>query len=303
MKVVFFGTPDFSVGCLSRLNEEHQIVAVVTQPDRAGNRGKVTFPPVKEEALRLGLPVMQFEKVRDQVNLILDLHADIGVTAAYGQILPQALLDAFPKGIINVHASLLPKYRGSSPIHWAIVNGERETGITIMQTAIGVDCGDILGVTKVKIEDDDTAETLFDKLSRVAPDILIETMQKIERGQITPLKQVEQLATHFPMLSKEMGKIDWTMSAEQIRNRIRGFYPWPCAWTTLDGRVCKIISAQVLEGRGAAGSVIRADKQGLTIACGKDALLLTRICVQGNKAMSSADYLRGHAVEVGTVLC
>lgn len=304
MKIVFFGTPDFGVPALRALAVSHEVVAVVTQPDRAGNRGKVTFPAVKTAALELGIPVLQFEKIRDRLGEIRALGAEIGVTAAYGQILSQALLDSFPRGIINVHGSLLPAYRGSSPIQWAVINGEAETGITIMQTARGVDSGDILSRVVTPIGEEETAGELFDRLALLAPELLLDTLAGIEAGTVTPVPQDESQATHFPMLTKGTGRIDWTKSARAVHNLVRGVYPWPGAQFEFAGARYKIAAVRVTEGEGEAGEVLVSDPaRGLVVACGGGAVRVLVIQAEGGKAMPAETYLRGHSIPVGSKLC
>ncbi|MEG2413826.1 MAG: methionyl-tRNA formyltransferase [Clostridia bacterium] len=249
MRIIFLGTPDFSVPVLERLlDSKHTIVAVITQPDKKRNRGEVTFSPVKECALRHNLQVLQYDKIRLQgVEDIKALNPDIMVTVAYGQIISQQILDIPRFGVVNVHASLLPKYRGSSPIQQAIAHGEKYTGITIMQTALGVDCGDIILQKQVEILQGETAGELFDRLSLLGGDELLQALEMIENGSATFTRQDESLATHFPMLQKDDGRIDWTRSAEQIVWHIAAMDPWPSAFSYLDGKLLKVWKARACE--------------------------------------------------------
>lgn len=304
MRIVFMGTPDFSVLCLKNLMESnHEVVAVVTQPDRKRDRNVVSFCPVKECAVKYGVPVYQYEKVsRDGINAIRALKPDVIVTAAFGQMLSQEFLDIAPYGVINVHASLLPKYRGSSPIQWTVVNGEKESGITIMRTAYKMDSGDIILQVKTDVGEDETAGELFDRLSKLGAPALISALDIIEKGTAVFTPQNESEATYFPMLKKCDGKLDFSMTAKQIKCRVQGFNPWPSAYTCLNCRMLKIHRVSLYDGSGAAGTVIKADKNGLVVACGEGAVALDIIQPENGKKMSYKDYLLGHRVVVGTKL-
>ena len=301
MRVLFMGTPDFAVYSLEALcSSRHEVIGVVTQPDRPGNRGVTVFSAVKKYALAKGLPVYQFEKIRkDGVDVLRSLGADVFVTAAYGQILSREIIELPRYGILNVHASLLPAYRGSCPIQRAIINGEKETGVTIMQTAEGLDTGDILYVKKIKISADDNAETLFVKLGELGASALTECLDKLEKGEITPVKQNESEATYYPMLCKADGKTDWSLSAEALDCFIRGVTPWPGAYTYFNGKLLKIHRAVPVEGRGDAGAVIGVDKNGIKVACGRGALLLKEVQLEGKKRMCCADFLNGCKLKTG----
>ncbi len=299
MRIVFLGTPDFSVGCLQALiNSKHEVIAVVTQPDKARNRMVVSFSPVKEEAIKHNIKVLQYDKIRvEGVEDLKNLNPDIMVTCAYGQIISQEILDIPKYGVINVHASLLPKYRGSAPIQWAILNGETKTGITIMQTALGVDSGDIILQKEVGIEKGETAGELFDDLAKIAPDVLLEAIELIEQGKATFIKQDESQATHFPMLKKEDGHINWQEDGNTIINKIYGLNPWPSAYSNLDGKVFKIYKAEFEEGKSSDFGKITGDK----VACGNGYIKLQEVQIEGKKRMDIQEFLRGYKID-GMVL-
>ncbi len=305
MRLIFLGTPDFAVPSLKKIAESnHEIIAVVTQPDRPRNRGVMSPSPVKEIALELGLKVLQYERIsREGVENIKNLNPDIMVTCAFGQILSRELL-AIPKyGVINEHESLLPKYRGSSPIQWCVINGEKETGVTIMKTAYEVDSGDILFADKTFIGEDETAGELFDRLSILAADSIIKALDLIENGKANFVPQNHNEATFCKMLTKADGLIDWSKSAQQIKDFVRGMNPWPCAYTKLDGMVYKIhkISVQNNNFSGKAGQIVVADKNGLIVACGDGAINIDIIQAPNCKKMSAKDYLLGHKLQVGSI--
>lgn len=299
-KVVFMGTPYFSVPILTMLHKEgYEILAVVTQPDRPVGRKKVlTPPPVKEEALRLGLPVIQPEKLRNSEELheIINLQPDIVITAAFGQILPKELLEAPKLGCINVHASLLPKYRGGAPIHQAILDGQTKTGITIMYMAEKLDAGDIISQKEIPIEETDHTGGLFDKLSIVGRDLLKETLPTIIAGTNARISQNEEEVTFAHNISREQERIHWTKGARTIYNQVRGLHPWPVAYTTLNGETVKIWWANIgttttdLE----PGTVVKIDKDQFEIATG-DGQTIAVLDLQpaGKKQMTAKDYLRG----------
>ena len=299
MRVVFLGTPDFAVPSLHALiNSKHEVVAVVTQPDRERDRRIVTPSPVKEEAVKNNIKVFQYEKIRvEGVEDLKNLHPDIMVTCAYGQIISQDILDIAPYGVINVHGSLLPKYRGSAPIQWSVINGDEETGITIMQTALGVDCGDILLQEKVKIGKDETAGELFDRMAIIAPEVLLKAMDLIESGKVVHKKQNENEATHCPKLSKEDGKINWNDDADKIMHKVLGMNPWPSAYTTLDGKMFKIHKAEVLDiytENLKPGDVVVLDKKTAIVICGNKALKLNEIQLEGKKKMTIDAFMLGY---------
>lgn len=299
-KIVFMGTPDFSVPILRMIHEEgYEILAVVTQPDRPVGRKRVlTPPPVKEEALRLGLTVIQPEKLRGSQELqeIIDLNADLIVTAAFGQILPKELLDAPNLGCINVHASLLPKYRGGAPIHQAIIDGEEKTGVTIMYMAEKLDAGDIISQKEVPIEEDDHTGSMFEKLSIVGRDLLKETLPSIIDGTNERTPQDESKATFAHNITREQERIDWTKSARNIYNQIRGLHPWPTAYTTFNGNNVKIWWAKIgdVETSKQPGEVVKIDKTSFEIAAGDGkTVAILELQPAGKKRMSAEEFLRG----------
>lgn len=305
MKIIFLGTPDFAVVVLeSLIKSHHEILAVVTQPDKMRDRCKITYSPVKEYALKHGIKVLQYEKIsRDGVDDLRALNPDVLITAAYGQILSEEILNLAPNGVLNVHASLLPKYRGSAPIQWAIINGENETGVTIMKTAYKVDSGDILLQVKTPIGNDETAGELFDRLSVLGGEALLEALEIIENGKAMFVPQNHSEMTYFPMLKKENGKIDFNKSAFEIKCLVQGVSPWPSAYTFLNGKMLKIHKVSVADEQGKAGSVINADlKNGLVIACGKNAIKVEILQPENSKKMTAYDYLLGHKIEIGTIL-
>lgn len=306
MRIVFMGTPEFAVPSLKALCENgYDVVGVFTQPDRPKGRGnKVTMSPVKEYALSQNIPVFQPQRIRRYgVEDLKALSPDLCVTAAFGQILSQEILDIPPMGNINVHASLLPRHRGSAPINWAILQGDKEAGVTTMMMDKGIDTGDMLLKSATPIQSGETAGELTLRLSQLGADLLLETLHALENGTLTRIPQDESQMTYDPMLDKQMGIIDWTMDAESIVNRIHGLNPWPgCSTAWQDGRL-KLLRATVAQGSGAAGEIIGADaKAGLTIACGSGAVNITMLQAPGGKPMNAKDYLRGHPMAVGTVL-
>lgn len=304
-KIVFMGTPDFSVPVLKQLiHDGYNVVAVVTQPDRPVGRKKVlTPPPVKVEAVNQGIPVFQPEKIRqlEELDQILALEPDLIVTAAFGQILPKALLDAPKYGCINVHASLLPELRGGAPIHYAIINGKEKTGITIMYMAEKLDAGDILTQAEVIIEETDNVGTLHDKLSTVGAKLLSETVPKLLKGEITPVKQNDDEATFAWNIKREQEKIDWTKSGEAIYNHIRGMNPWPVAYSTLNKSVLKIWKAEKLEVSVASdpGTILSIEEDGLVVASGNHmAIKITELQPSGKKKMEAGQFLRGAGSQI-----
>ncbi|MDO5387914.1 MAG: methionyl-tRNA formyltransferase [Clostridia bacterium] len=308
MKVLFMGTPDFAVPVLEALVEKHNMTAVISQPDKPKGRGKKMKPtPVKEAAEKYGIPVYQPEKIKDEkfVELLKGIDADIFVVVAYGQILSQEILDIPKYGCINVHGSLLPKYRGAAPIQWSVINGEKETGVTIMYMVKALDSGDMILKRKMEITDDDTYETLHNRMAYVGADALIEAIELIEKGDVNAEKQEDSLATTAPMIKKDMGKIHWSRNSEEIRNKIRGFNPVPGAYTEYEGEILKIFKADIVEGyeKGEAGEILSVDKKkGFIVKTGNGALLIREVQAKGGKKMNCADYLRGHSVEEGKIL-
>ncbi len=305
MRVAFMGTPEFAVPSLEALlNAGYEVVGAFTQPDRPVGRGhRLAACPVKQLALARGVPVYQFERLRGAEGLacLQGLAPDLVVTAAFGQILSQALLDVPKMGTVNVHASLLPAYRGAAPINWCILNGETRTGVTTMLTDAGVDTGDILLRRETDIGEMETAGELTQRLARLGAELLVETLEGYLSGRIAPVKQDERLASRQPMLKKEMGRIDWTRPAKQIANQARGLNPWPCAFTEYAGGVLKVYLARAAQGSGQPGAVLRASaKEGLLVACGEGALEILEMQAPGGKRMAARAYLAGKKIEPGT---
>ncbi|AKF94451.1 methionyl-tRNA formyltransferase [Brevibacillus laterosporus] len=307
-RILFMGTPDFATQSLEALiTNGYQVVGVVTQPDRPVGRKRVlTPPPVKELALRHGLPVYQPEKIRESeaVQSVLDAtRPDLIVTAAYGQILPVSLLEAPKHGCINIHASLLPKYRGGAPIHASIINGEKETGVTIMYMVQALDAGDMISKVIVPIEERDTAASMFEKLATAGADLLIETLPKLLKGEITPEPQNHEEATFAPNIKRENERLDWNKSAREIYNQVRGMNSWPVAFTTFEGKVWKVWWAEVVELAGqlaTPGTIIGRTEDGLIIACGAGSIILKEIQPEGKKRMSVYDFLRGAGAAIAS---
>lgn len=308
MKVIFMGTPDFSVKALeSIINAGHEVAVVVTQPDKKKGRGnQMQFPPVKETALQYSLDVYQPERVRDEefVEFLRSLNADIIVVSAFGQILPKSILEMTKYGCINIHASLLPKYRGAAPIQWSIIDGEEKTGVTIMQMNEGLDTGDILEVEEVEISPEETGGSLFDKLSYIGAGLVVRTMEHIEQGNINPIKQEEDKSNYAKRLTKELGNIDFSKSAESIERLIRGLNPWPSAYTKLNGKTLKIWCADVAdrEYEGVAGEIVDVDRQAFYVKTGEKTLAVKELQLEGKKRMETQAFLLGFNVEKGVIL-
>lgn len=308
MKVIFMGTPDFSVKALeSIINAGHEVVAVVTQPDKKKGRGnQVQYPPVKETALQHGLDVYQPERVRNEefVEFLRSLNADIIVVSAFGQILPKSILEMTKYGCINIHASLLPKYRGAAPIQWSIIDGEEKTGVTIQQMNEGIDTGDILEAEEVKIDVKETGGSLFDKLAETGAGLIVRTMEHIEQGKVNPVKQDDSKSNYAKMLTKELGNIDFSKSAESIERLIRGLTPWPSAYTKLNGKTLKIWDADVSdkEYEGVAGEIVDVDRQSVYVKTGEKTLVINELQLEGKKRMSTQSFLLGFNIEKGVIL-
>ncbi|MBR4358716.1 MAG: methionyl-tRNA formyltransferase [Butyrivibrio sp.] len=318
MKIIFMGTPDFAASALEKIVEAgHEITLVVTQPDKPkGRSGELQVSDVKACALKHGFPVFQPERIKlpENVAYLKNYEADIYVVAAFGQILSQEILDIPKFGCVNIHASLLPKYRGAAPIQQAIIDGEKTTGVTIMQMAAGMDTGDILLQREIPIDDNETGGGLFDKLSELGAELIAEALPKIERGELTPVPQDEKLATKCGKLSKNMGKIDFNKNAITIRNLVRGLNPWPSAYTRLDGKMLKIWSADAIDDKNvkeiagnvevlknaAPGTVSFVTKDAVGVATGKGTLVLKEVQLEGKKRMLVKDFLLGNKVEIGT---
>jgi len=307
MKIIFLGTPDFSAHVLKALiDSRHEVVGVVTQPDKPCGRGHKLMPsPVKVLAEANSIPVYQFNRISKECAPLKDLNADIMVTAAYGQILRQNVLDLTPKGVINVHASLLPKYRGSSPIQWCIIKGETQTGVTIMKTDIGVDTGDMILSKSLTIGETETAGELFDRLSVLGKDALLEVLDLIEEGKETYTKQDESNMSHYPMLDKDSGRIDFNMTSRDIVNLCRGLNPWPVAFVSLnENDRLKVYKASKvdIDSNAKVGTVLASDsKNGLIVKCSDGAVSLDIIQTAGTKAMPAKDYLRGRKLQISNL--
>ncbi len=308
MKIIFMGTPDYAALALEALLEAgHEVTAVVTQPDRAkGRSGQVQCTPVKECAVRHGIAVLQPVRVKapEAVEELKKYEADVYVVAAFGQILSKEIL-ALPRfGCVNIHASLLPKYRGAAPINQCIIDGEQETGVTIMQMDAGIDTGDILTQKKVIIEDKETAETLFDKLSQAGAALIVETLPMIERGEITPVKQDESLAGYVKMMDKSRGKIDWASDAVSIERLVRGLNPWPSAYTSCQGKTVKIWRSDVVVAEAAQqpGTIVSVGKDFFDLACGSGNLRIYELQLEGKKRMDTKSFLLGNPWKAGMLL-
>lgn len=310
-KVVFMGTPAFSVPILEALiKEQYDVLAVVTQPDRPVGRKKVlTPPPVKEAALKHGLEVLQPEKITGskEMDRVMALAPDIIVTAAFGQFLPEKLLQAPIFGAVNVHASLLPKYRGGAPVHYSIINGEKETGVTIMRMVKKMDAGDILTQRAIPIEETDNVGTMFDKLSVVGTELLLETLPRIFNDDITPIAQNEELATFSPNIDREQEQLDWSKNATEIGQHVRGMFPWPVAYTMHGETRWKILEGQPSEETTTkpSGTIVSINKKSLSVACGSGTVYdITRLQPAGKSALSVQEFINGvgRQLEIGDKL-
>lgn len=308
MKIVFMGTPDFSVGALESLIEAgHEIAAVVTQPDKKKGRGnQVQFTPVKEAALRHNLTVYQPKRARDEefIELLKEINPDVMVVIAFGQILPKSILTIAKYGCVNIHASLLPKYRGAAPIQWAIIDGEEKTGVTTMQMNEGIDTGDILETTEIVIDKKETGGSLFDKLSEAGAKLIVQTLANIEKGNINPIKQDDSKSNYAKMLTKELGYIDFNKSAIEIERLVRGLTPWPSAYTKLDGKTLKIWDCDVLDKEydGECGEVVEIDKTAIYVKTGDKTLVINELQLEGKKRMETTAFLLGYKLEKGVIL-
>ena len=305
MRIVFMGTPDFAVPSLQALIDAgHDVCAVYTQPDKPQGRKQIlTAPPVKTLALEHDIPVFQPNTLKNEVEQarLRELAPEVIIVVAYGKLLPKAVLDIPPHGCINVHGSLLPRWRGAAPIQWAVIAGDEMAGVTTMQMAEGLDTGDMLLTYETKVGEKETAGELFDRLAQSGAELLTQTLVKLD--EITPRPQDDAQSCYAHMLDKQMAVIDWSKSAHEIDCLIRGLNPWPIALTTLSGERLKVFAAEKAAGNGEPGTVLEADpKKGLTVACGEGALKLTEIQLVGGKRMKVNDFLRGHAIEVGTKL-
>lgn len=317
MRLVYMGTPDFAAAALEAIIAAgHEVVAVVTQPDKEKGRGKaISMSPVKECALKYNIPVLQPKRIRnaESVEELKQYEADVYVVAAFGQILTQEILDIPEYGCINIHASLLPAYRGAAPIQWAILDGLKETGVTIMQMDAGIDTGDILMQEIIPIEDTDTGESLFDKLSELGAKAIVKALPMIERKELTPVKQDDSKSNYAKMLSKDMGRIDWTWDSDKIERYVRGLNSWPSAYSYINGKQLKIWKSEAAESNAdvagtvssnaeVPGTVIAVDKKSFTVACGSGALKITELQLEGKKRMDVMSFLLGYSIKVGDKL-
>lgn len=307
MKIVYMGTPDFAVLSLRAMKEAgFEVAAVVTQPDKPKGRGKTMMPtPVKEEAVALGIPVYQPVKVKEPefLETLKEIAPDIIVVAAFGQIIPKTILNLPRFGCINIHASLLPKYRGAAPIQQAVIDGEKESGVTIQKMGEGLDTGDMISKAVVVLAPEETGGSLFDKLSKAGADLLVKTLPSIFDGTAVYEKQPEESPTPYAsMITKQMGVLDFTKSAEVLERLVRGLNPWPSAYTFLNGKTLKVWKSRVGEEKGSAlpGTVVKTDKNGIHVACCDKTLILEEIQIEGKKRMDADAFLRGYPVETGT---
>ncbi len=297
------GTPDIAATCLQKiLDDGFQVVGVYTQPDRPKGRGmKLVASPVKQIAAAAGIPVLQPENFREEetVQQLRDLKPDVCAVVAYGRILPQKVLDVPTLGCINIHASLLPKYRGSAPYQWAVLDGLTETGVTAMYLVREMDAGDIIDVSKTPIGENETAGELLNRLAVLGADLLSKTLHRFAAGETIPrTKQDESQVSYAPMLDKSMCPIDWSKTAQQVHNQVRGLHPWPVATMELGGKQFKVHETRVVEGHGTPGTVLELNKTGLVIACGQGAIEIRSLQAEGSKRMNAPDYFRGHPLEL-----
>ena len=303
MNVVFMGTPDFAVPSLENIAKVHNVQAVFTQPDKPVGRKMVLTPPdVKVCAEKLGIPVYQPVKLKDSdsYEIIKELNPDVIVVVAYGQILPENILNIPKYGCINVHGSLLPKYRGAAPIQWSVLNGDKVTGVTTMYMEKGLDTGDILETKEYEIGINDTAGEVFDTLAEMGGKLILDTLEKAEKGQLHPIKQDDSKSSYAKMLDKSMCNIDFSKTNLQVHNQVRGLSPWPVASTKLNGKVLKIFESRLAEGKGKPGEILNTNP--LTIACVEGAVVVNTVQLQGKKKMDSKAFLQGHKLEKGTVI-
>lgn len=307
MRVIFMGTPDFSVGTLEAIIEAgHEVVLVVSQPDKPkGRSGQLQPTPVKECALAHNIPVFQPEKIKAPENVakLAEYNPDIIIVVAFGQIVSKEILDMPKYGCVNVHASILPKYRGAAPIQWAVINGDETTGVTTQRMDVGVDTGDIIGTVEYKLAQDETGGSLFDHLAELGAKLCVETMEKIEKGEATYTPQNHELATHTKKIEKELGNIDFTKSAKEIECLIRGLNPWPSAYTHLNGKTMKLWKARVIDEHTEQkpGTIVRLTKDEIWVQTGNGILALLEVQLEGKKRMPVADFLRGGKLEEGSV--
>lgn len=306
MKIIFMGTPEFAVPSLEILLKHHEVVAVVTQPDKPKGRGKkLMFSPVKERALQANIVVLQPEKVKEKefIETLKNYHADLIAVTAFGQILPEEILNMPKYGCINVHGSLLPKYRGAAPLQWAVINGEKETGVTTMYMAKGMDTGDMLLKEKIEISPQDTYGSIHNKLCVIGAELLLKTIEGLEKGTLQRIPQQEEQATYAPMLTKESGHIDWSKKCDEIICLIHGLDPAPTAYTIYEEEPLKLWQAEkIQQPSGKIGEITAITKKGFVVTAGDGSILVTEVQARGKKRMGADAYLRGHPIEVGTIL-
>ena len=302
MRVVFMGTPDIAATCLKKiLADGFEVVGVYTQPDRPKGRGmKMVFSPVKEVALAHDLPVFQPENFRQEetVQQLRDLKPDLCAVVAYGRILPQKVLDVPTYGCINIHASILPQYRGSAPYQWAVLDGQKETGVSAMYLVREMDAGDVIEISKTPIGENETAGELLDRLAVLGADLLSKTLTRFTQGPVPATPQDPAKVSFAPMLEKTMCPIDWTKTAQQVHDHVRGLHPWPVATMQLQGKLFKVHETRVVPGSGQPGQILGLTKTGLVMACGQGAVEIRSLQAEGGKRMAAPDYFRGHPLEL-----
>lgn len=302
MRVVFMGTPDIAATCLNKiLADGFEVVGVYTQPDRPKGRGmKMVASPVKELALEHGIPVFQPENFKDPQTAeeLRSLQPDICAVVAYGRILPQRILDVPTKGCVNIHASLLPQYRGSAPYQWAVLDGLQETGVTAQYMALKMDAGDVIDVSKTPIDPDETAGELLDRLAVLGAELLSKTLGRFAQGEVSATVQDEAAVSYAPMLDKSMCPIDWNKTAQQVHDHVRGLHPWPVATAQLGDTWFKIHKTAVVDGCGQPGQILELTKTGLRVACGEGAVEIRILQAEGGKRMAAPDYFRGHPLNL-----
>ncbi|MGL5695308.1 MAG: methionyl-tRNA formyltransferase [Peptostreptococcaceae bacterium] len=308
MKIVFMGTPDIAVGCLQKIiDEKHEILGVITQPDKPVGRGKkMGMPPVKELAIKYDIPVYQPIKARDEefVQVLRELNPDLIVVVAFGQILPKSILDIPKLGCVNVHVSLLPKYRGAAPINWVIINGEEKTGVTTMYMDEGLDTGDMILTSQFDLNDEITAGELHDIMKEEGAKVLKETIDLIQKGEAPRVPQNHDEFTYAPMMNKTLGSLDFTKSAKEIHNLVRGVNPWPSAYTTYKDQTMKVWKTEVLAETSdkAVGTILSVDKDGIKVSTKDNVLLIKEIQMPGKKRVLVGEYIKGNAIETNEIL-
>ncbi len=302
MRVVFMGTPDIAATCLNQILEDgFQVVGVYTQPDRPKGRGmKMVFSPVKDLAMARNIPVFQPDSFREEetVQTLRDLQPDVVAVVAYGRILPQKVLDIPTKGCVNIHASLLPQYRGSAPYQWAVLDGCKETGVSAQYMQLAMDAGDVIDCAKTPIGENETAGQLLDRLAVLGAALLSKTLGRLSQGPVEAQKQEESKVSYAPMLDKTMCPIDWNKSARQVHDQVRGLHPWPVATAILAGTFFKIHETVLTQGSGRPGQILGLTKTGLVVACGQGAVEIRSLQAEGGKRMAAPDYFRGHPLEI-----